>query len=78
MWAVKVPHGLLAQLPHLEWLDLRGGSGADVRIADGCSGLRYLSVNQIRGCTDLSVLPTLIKLELLAYPASRTSPRSPP
>src|SRR6478735_6325151 len=54
MLAVKAPDGLLAQLPHLEWLILRGGSGADVRVADGCSGLRYLSVDQIRGCADLS------------------------
>src|SRR6218665_1961433 len=66
MSAVKAPDGLLAQLPHLEWLILRGGRGTDVRVADGCSGLRYLSVDQIRGCTDLSVLPALTQLELLS------------
>jgi len=65
MWAVKTPDDLLARLPCLEWLDLRGGSGSDIGVIAGGSELRYLSVNQIRGCTDLSVLPTLSRLELL-------------
>jgi hypothetical protein len=66
MWAVKVPDGLLARLPSLEYLDLRGGSGTSVDVAEQCRRLRYLQVNQVRGVADLSVLPTLTSLELLS------------
>ena len=66
LWAVKVPDGLLASLPNLEYLDLRGGSGVSVAPAEGCRRLRYLQVNQVRGVTDLSVIPTLTSLELLS------------
>ena len=65
LWAVKVPDGLLASLPNLVFLDLRGGSGTSVGHVAGCAGLRYLAVNQVRGLTDLSVVPTLTTLELL-------------
>jgi hypothetical protein len=64
--AVKVPDGLLASLPNLEYLDLSGGSGTSVSLAAGCRRLRYLQVNQVRGVADLSVLPTLTQLELVS------------
>src|SRR5271165_4928832 len=63
LWAVKVPDDLLASLPNLVFLDLRGGSGASLVCAAGCARLRYLQVNQVRGLSDLSVLPTLTNLE---------------
>ncbi|WP_456789525.1 hypothetical protein [Cellulomonas sp. P5_C5] len=66
LWAVKVPDGLLASLPNLEYLDLRGGTGVSVAPAEGCRRLRYLQVNQVRGVTDLAVVPTLTSLELLS------------
>jgi len=66
LWTVKVPDGLLASLPHLEFLDLRGGSGTSLRAIEGCHRLRLLEVNQIRGVNDLDVLPTLTSLELLS------------
>lgn len=65
LWAVKVPEGLLASLPNLVFLDVRGGSGTSPALAAGCFRLRGLVVNQVRGVTDLSVLPTLTSLELL-------------
>lgn len=65
LWAVKVPEGLLASLPNLVFLDLRGGSGTSPAPAAGCARLRGLVVNQVRGLTDLSVLPTLTSLEFL-------------
>lgn len=66
LWAVKVPPGILAELPHLRWLDLRGGSGESLAVAEGCSRLRYLQVNQVRGMRDLDLLSSLIDLELLS------------
>lgn len=65
LWAVKVPDGLLASLPNLVFLDLRGGSGTSPAPAAGCTRLRGLVVNQVRGVTDLSILPTLTSLEFL-------------
>ncbi len=66
MWAVKVPLGLLAALPNLRYLDIRGGSGSDLATIEGCTALRYLQVNQVRGLTDLGVLPRLTSLRLLS------------
>jgi hypothetical protein len=66
LWAVKVPDGLLAALPSLEYLDLRGGSGTSLTVAAGCRQLRYLQVNQVRGVADLSVMSTLTTLEFLS------------
>ena len=66
LWAVKLPDGLLASLPHLEFLDLRGVSGTSLGAVDGCRHLRFLQVNQVRGVSDLDLLPTLTSLELLS------------
>ncbi len=65
LWNVTVPQGLLASLPNLQGLDLRGGSAPDLALLDGCVGLRCLVVNQVRRMRDLSVLGTLTSLELL-------------
>jgi hypothetical protein len=53
LWAVPLPDGLLGRLPNLELLDIRGGSGHDMDIVGGCTALRVLVVNQIRGMRDL-------------------------
>lgn len=66
LWAVKVPLGLLASLPNLRYLDIRGGSGSDLATVEGCTDLRYLQINQVRGMTDLGVLPRLTSLRLLS------------
>jgi len=67
VWAVKVPDGFFASLPQLEFLDLRGGSGTSLGgVVEGCRHLRYLEVNQVRGVSDVDVLPTLTSLELLS------------
>ncbi|MDB5817530.1 MAG: hypothetical protein JWQ11_1170 [Rhizobacter sp.] len=65
MWAVKIPPGFLACLPKLAFLDYRGGSGSDLSFLNGCSGLRGLDVNQVRGMDDLSVLASLVSLRQL-------------
>ena len=66
LWNVAVPPGFLAQLPNLWGLDLRGGSATDLSVVDGCPALRCLVVNQVRGLSDLSIVPTLTTVELLA------------
>ncbi|MEF3405081.1 hypothetical protein [Agromyces sp. CCNWLW203] len=63
---MKVPTGLLAALPRLQWLDIRGGSGASIDTVDGCTSLTYLAVNQIRGVNDLSALGRQTNLRLLS------------
>ena len=65
LWAVKTPAGLLAQMPNLAFLDFRGGSGSDLGFVDGCSDLRGLVVNQVRGLHDLSGLTRLSALQQL-------------
>lgn len=66
LWAVKVPPGLLAALPRLQWLDIRGGSGVSIEVVDECANLTYLAVNQIRGVHDLSALGRQSNLRLLS------------
>ena len=66
LWNVTIPEGFLASLPRLRLLDLRGGSGTDIRAVQGCSALRGLVVNQIRGLHDLSAIVDLDALELLS------------
>jgi hypothetical protein len=65
LWNVAVPPGFLARLTKLWWLDIRGGSGADLEVARGAMGLRYLAVNQVRGMRDLSLAAALPALEYL-------------
>jgi hypothetical protein len=62
LWNVSVPPGFLARLEKLWWLDVRGGSATDLRIARGATKLQYLAVNQIRGLCDLSVIREMIDL----------------
>lgn len=66
LWAVKVSDGLLASLPCLTRLDLRGGSAASLPSLEGCTSLTYLQLNQVRGLSDLSVLPALASLRMLS------------
>ena len=76
-WAVKVPTGFFAQLPNLELLDVRGGSGADTAFVDGCSRLRFLIINQVRGLADLTSitrLPALEYLQLFGLPQVTSFP----
>jgi len=65
MWNVHTPDGVLARLPDLISLDVRGGSGTNLDIARGCQGLQMLIVNQIRGLTDVSVIADLTGLRCL-------------
>src|SRR3546814_6892091 len=66
LWNVKVPRGFLGRLEKLWWLDLRGGTGADLSAAMGASRLRYLAVNQVRGLADLSLVSEVRQLQLLS------------
>lgn len=66
LWNVRVPPGFLSRLPRLWWLDIRGGTATDLEVSRGCTGLRYLCVNQVRGLADLALLATHVRLELLA------------
>jgi hypothetical protein len=65
-WNVKVPEGFYARLPHLEWLDVRGGSRTSADFVTGCRSLRYLAINQVRGLHDLCALSALESVELLS------------
>lgn len=60
LWAVKVPPGLLRKLPNLTALDVRGGSGTELGMLDGCR-LRRLHINQLRGLADISVILVLTR-----------------
>lgn len=66
LWNVKIPAGFLSRLHKLWWLDIRGGTGADLAPILGASRLRYLAVNQIRGLSDLSGLAAFKELRLLS------------
>jgi hypothetical protein len=66
LWAVDLPEGFLGNLPNLEWLDVRGGSGSSADFVIGCDRLRYLEVNQVRGLSDVSAVGDLVTLELLS------------
>jgi hypothetical protein len=66
LWAVDLPEGFLGELPDLDWLDVRGGSGASADFVIGCERLRYLQINQVRGLSDASAVGDLVTLELLS------------
>ncbi|MDB5328039.1 MAG: hypothetical protein JWM57_3608 [Phycisphaerales bacterium] len=67
LWNVTAPPGFYAKLSKLWWLDIRGGSGVDLALLEGVSGLRYLSINQIRGMSDLSAASHLHSIECLQF-----------
>ena len=64
-WAVETPDRFWSRLPGLVRLDIRGGSGSSIDIIDGCEGLQWLAVNQVRGVTDLGALQRLTALRFL-------------
>jgi hypothetical protein len=66
LWAVELPEGFLGTLPNLDWLDVRGGSGASADFVIGCDRLRYLQINQVRGLSDAPAVGDLVTLELLS------------
>jgi hypothetical protein len=66
VWNVKFSDGFLARLPDLWFLDLRGGSSADLSVIRGAVNLRGLVVNQIRGLVDASEISQLQNLEYLS------------
>ncbi len=65
LWNVQAPEGFLSKLDKLWWLDLRGGTGEDLAVAEGCKKLRYFRVNQVRGMKDLSLVTSFKTLQLL-------------
>jgi hypothetical protein len=66
LWNVRLPPAALSRLSQLEVLDLRGGSGTSLAHLDGATGLRALTVNQVRGMVDLGAISGLPKLEYLS------------
>lgn len=65
-WNVKFPEGFLSRLSNLEYLDVRGGSGTNADFIVGCVSLRYLTINQVRGLTDLSSIAKAIGLQFIS------------
>lgn len=66
LWNVKVAPGLLSRLTRLWWLDWRGGGVAQgLHQIQDCSGLRYLSLNQIRGLGEVGFIKNLTSLEMV-------------
>jgi hypothetical protein len=65
LWNVTVPDGLLASLTALRGLEIRGGSGTNLDLLRGCKGLQCLTINQMRGLQDVSILASLAGLERL-------------
>jgi hypothetical protein len=65
IWNTTFPSGFLGRLPHLRWLDVRGGTGENLALIDGCTGLVGLEVNQVRGLSDLSAIESATELEYL-------------
>jgi hypothetical protein len=65
LWNVRVPASFLARLDSLWWLDIRGGSAANLEVAKGASKLQYLAVNQVRGMQDLSIVCEIKSLRYL-------------
>jgi hypothetical protein len=77
LWNVEAPAGFLGRLEKLWWLDVRGGSSKDLKIARGATWLQYLAVNQVRGLQDLSVVGEMVHLryiDLYGLPRVETLP----
>jgi hypothetical protein len=67
LWNVKVPSDFLSRCNRLWWVDWRGGGkGQHIEQLTACHGLRYVSLNQIRGIDDLGFLARIVSLELLS------------
>ncbi|MFK4729740.1 leucine-rich repeat domain-containing protein [Agromyces mediolanus] len=62
---VQAGPGAYAALPALGWLELVGGSAADLEPVRGCTGLEVLRVSHVRGLTDASALASCTGLEVL-------------
>ena len=66
LWNVSVPENFFKSMPSLWWVDWRGGSAKqDIGQIGDCKSLRYLSLNQIRGLSDVEFISQLTCLELL-------------
>jgi hypothetical protein len=65
MWSVELEPGVLAKLPNLRLLDVRGSREANLDFCLGCSQLRSLSLNGLRRLTDLAGLGQLHRLTYL-------------
>jgi hypothetical protein len=68
-----MPTGFLAGLGRLRWLDLRGGTSADLECLTGCYGLRGLAVSQVRGLREANVIVSLTGLEILSLYGARSA-----
>jgi len=67
LWNVKMPVGFLSRLKRLWWVDWRGGGkGQQIEQLATCQGLRFVSLNQIRGVGDLQFLADLRSLEMVS------------
>ena len=66
LWNVKVPADFLPRLNRLWWVDWRGGGKSQqVEQLTACKGLRYVSLNQIRGVDDLHFIANLRTAEMV-------------
>jgi hypothetical protein len=67
LWNVKFPSGFqFRSLPLLEFLDIRGGSKADLSELEACEHLQGLVVNQVRGLCDIGTLSEMDSLRILS------------
>lgn len=66
LWNVKVPGDFFERLPALRLLDLRGGSAKHLDPVAGAHGLVDLTVNQVRGITNVDAIVELHELETLS------------
>lgn len=77
LWNVTLPPGFLASIPHLDGVDLRGGSADDLSALEGCHGLRCLEVNQVRGLSDISMIEQMRNLVVLSLYGLRNVVHAP-
>lgn len=77
LWNVTLPPGLLASIPQLDGIDLRGGSADDLSQLEGCHALRCLRVNQVRGLSDISMIEEMRSLVVLSLYGLRNVVEAP-
>jgi hypothetical protein len=65
LWNVKVPKDFYQRVPALRSLDLRGGSAPNIDSVADAKQLVHLTVNQVRGVTDVDAIVGLKELETL-------------